>query len=191
MQVPLRSGGLETLHLVTGATVVNTDILLAVSPELFQSKRGRTVYDPRLGHLVDRQQIRFGKRVLEGLGKPRLEDTKENREIFAREFVQWAYELLERQRRQLERFHKRVPYVAPRQVEQEFKTRANGIVALDQLSSDDKRKVIALSQLETYFGHDFVYQLGKPRRQPRPQEKRRTHGWEPRHKRKANKREKW
>lgn len=185
LQVPMRSGGLETLHLVTGVTAVNTDILLEVAPERFVSKRGKTVYDPRNGYLVDVQQIRFGKRVLNGSGVPRLEDTDENRRLFAREFSQWAYELLERQRRQLERFHKRVPAVSRGQVEQELRSRAHGIVALDQLNSKDKQRVVALSKLETYLGDDFIYRLGKPRRQPRPEEKqRRHHGWKPKHKRK-------
>jgi len=189
LQVPLRSGGLETLHLVTGVTIVNADILLEVSPELFQSKRGKTVYDPRLGLVVDRQQIRFGKRILEGAGQPRLEDTNENRRLFIREYSRWAYEQLERQRRQLERFHKRVPSISPNQVEQELRSRADGIISLDQLDSKDKQRVIALSKLETYLGDDFIFRLGKPRRQPRPEEKR-HHGWKPTHKRKT-KREKW
>lgn len=185
LQVPLRSGGLETLHLVTGATAVNTDILLEVAPELFVGKRGKTVYDPRNGCLVDIQQVRFGKRILQGSGQPRLEDTNENRTLFAREYSHWAYEQLERQRRQLERFHKRVPAVSLHQVEQELRSRANGIVALDQLDSKDKQRVIALSKLETYLGDDFIYKLGKPRRQPRPDEKQQRHrGWKPKHKRK-------
>ncbi|MES2631166.1 MAG: helicase-related protein [Patescibacteria group bacterium] len=187
LQVPLRSGGLETLHLVTGATIVNTDILLEISPHLFESKRGRTVYDPRIGVVVDRQQVRFGKRVLEGAGVPRLEDTSENQKLFAREYVRWASEQLDKQRRELERFHKRVPFVSPEQVEQEFRARANGIVSLDQLKKEDKFRVIALSKLETYFGDDFIFKLGKPRRQPRPEE-RRKHGWAPKHKRKTIKR---
>lgn len=182
LQVPLRSGGLETLHLVTGATVVNTDILLEVAPELFSGKRSKTIYDPRLGCLVEKQQVRFKKRVLEGSGTPLLEDTPEHRQMFAKEYCLWAFEQLERQRRNLERFHKRVPRVTLQQVEQEFRARARGIVALDQLESKDKQRVIALSKLETYLGDDFVYRLGKPRRQPRPDEKR-QHGWKPKHKR--------
>ncbi|MFZ1250395.1 MAG: helicase-related protein [Candidatus Microsaccharimonas sp.] len=189
LQVPLRSGGLETLHLVTGVTIVNTDILLDVSPELFRSKRSKTIYDPRLGCLVDRPQIQFGKRLLEGSGQPRLEDTKENRTLFAREYSRWAFEQLEKQRRNLERFHKRVPSVSPQQVENELRNKAGGIVSLDQLDSKDKFRVIALSKLETYLGDDFIYKLGKPRRQPRPEEKRQR-GWKPKHKRKT-KREKW
>ncbi len=189
LQVPLRSGGLDTLHLVTGITIVNADILLEVSPDLFQSKRGRTVYDPRIGCLVDRQQIRFGKRILEGASQPRLEDTPENRKLFVREFSTWAYGMLERQRRDLERFHKRVPHVTIEQVAQDLRARADGIVSLDQLDSRDKQRVVALSKLETYLGDDFIFKLGKPRRQPRPEEKRQR-GWKPKHKRKT-KREKW
>ena len=183
LQVPLRSGGLETLHLVTGATMVNTDILLEVAPELFSGKRSKTIYDPRLGCLVEKQQVRFKKRILEGSGTPLLEDTPDHRRLFAKEYCQWAFEQLERQRRNLERFHKRVPRVTLQQVEQEFHARANGIVALEQLDSKDKQRVIALSKLETYLGDDFIFRLGKPRRQPRPDEKR-QHGWKPKHKRK-------
>jgi hypothetical protein len=189
LQVPLRSGGLETLHLVTGVTVVNTDLLLEISPHLFESKRGRTMYDPRMGCIVDRQQVRFGKRVLEGASVPRLENTNENQKLFAREYSRWAYDQLQKQHRELERFHKRVPMVPPERVEQELRARAGGIIALDQLSSTDKLRVISLSKLETYFGDDFIYNLGKPRRQPRPEEKRR-HGWTPKHKRKT-KYDKW
>lgn len=191
LQVPLRSGGLETLHLVTGVTVVNTDILLQISPQLFESKRGRTVYDPRMGLIVDRQQIRFGKRVLEGAGVPRLENTNENQKLFAREYARWAYEQLQKQHRELMRFHKRVPLVSPERVEQELRARADGIVALDQLPKEAKMKVLALSKLETYFGGDFIFNLGKPRRQARPEEKRR-HGWAPKHKRKIRREgDKW
>lgn len=186
LQVPLRSGGLETLHLVTGLTIVNTDILLDVSPNLFESRRGKTVYDPRLGCLVDKKQIRFGKRILEGSGEPRLEDTRENQQLFVKEFSRWAFDQLERQRRNLERFHKRVPSVPLPRVEQELRSRANGIVSLDQLDSRDKLRVVSLAKLETYHGDDFVYKLGKPRRQPRPEEKQQKnrHGWKPKHKRK-------
>ena len=192
LQVPLRAGGLETLHLVTGVTILNTAILLEVSPQLFEARRSKTVYDPRLGCLVDVQQVRFGKRILEGTREPRITDSNDTRQLFAREYVRWASEQLDRQRRNLERFHKRVPFIAPSRVEQEFKAIAKGIVSIDQLASKDKQRLIALTKLETYFGDDFIYKLGKPRRQPRPQEKseKRRHGWQAKNKRKP-KREKW
>jgi HrpA-like RNA helicase len=190
LQVPLRSGGLETLHLVTGVTLVNTDILLEISPHLFESKRGRTLYDPRMGSIVDRQQVRFGKRVLEGASVPRYEDSAENRKLFAREYSRWAFDQLTKQHRELERFHKRVPMVTIERVQQELRSKAPDVVTLEQLSGTDKQKVIALSKLETYFGADFIYNLGKPRRQPRPEDKRRK-GWAPKHKRKTKRDSKW
>jgi HrpA-like RNA helicase len=192
LQVPLRSGGLETLHLVTGVTMVNTDLLLEISPHLFVSKRGRTLYDPRMGSIVDRQQVRFGKRVLEGASVPRLEDSDENRKLFAREYSRWAYDQLDKQHRELERFYKRVPMVTPERVQQELRARASDIVSLDQLKGSDKLRVINLSKLEAYFGDDFIHNLGKPRRQPRPEERRK--GWAPKHKRKTirnNDKSKW
>jgi late competence protein required for DNA uptake (superfamily II DNA/RNA helicase) len=190
LQVPLRSGGLETLHLVTGVTMVNTDVLLEISPHLFESKRGRTLYDPRMGSIVDRQQVRFGKRVLEGASVPRYEDTPENRKLFAREYARWAFDQLTKQHRELERFHKRVPMVTLERIQQELRAKAPDVVTLEQLSGTDKQKVIGLSKLETYFGDDFIYNLGKPRRQPRPEDKRRK-GWAPKHKRKTKRDSKW
>jgi hypothetical protein len=190
LQVPLRSGGLETLHLVTGVTIVNTEVLLEISPHLFESKRGRTLYDPRMGSIVDRQQVRFGKRVLEGASVPRYEDSIENRKLFAREYSRWAFDQLTKQHRELERFHKRVPMVTIERVQQELRSKAPDVVTLEQLSGTDKQKVIALSKLETYFGADFIYNLGKPRRQPRPEDKRRK-GWAPKHKRKTKRDSKW
>jgi late competence protein required for DNA uptake (superfamily II DNA/RNA helicase) len=190
LQVPLRSGGLETLHLVTGVTMVNTDVLLEISPHLFESKRGRTLYDPRMGSIVDRQQVRFGKRVLEGASVPRYHDTPENRKLFAREYARWAFDQLTKQHRELERFHKRVPMVTLERIQQELRAKAPDVVTLEQLSGTDKQKVIGLSKLETYFGDDFIYNLGKPRRQPRPEDKRRK-GWAPKHKRKTKRDSKW
>ncbi len=183
LQVPLRSGGLETLHLLTGITVVNTDTLLELAPTTFEGKKTITVYDPRLGCLVDKQQIRFGKRTLLGTGQPRLEDTFENRRTFAREYAKWAFELVERQRQKLMLYYKNVPRITLQQVEGELRYRAGEIVSLDQLESKDKRKVIELSKLEAYLGDDFMHKLGKPRRQPKLEKKRRS-GWEPQHKRK-------
>jgi len=188
LQVPLRSGGLETLHLVTGVTVVKTDTLLELAPHLFESKKHITIYDPRLGCLVDKQLIKFGKRTLQGSGQPRLENTRENQQLFAREYTRWAYGLLDQQLQKLQLFHKGVPRIRIEQVQQEFRSRASGIVALDQLDSDGKRRLLALTKLETYLGDDFMHRLGR-RRQPKL-EKKRHHGWEPRHKRKF-KRDRW
>src|SRR5690606_8859991 len=75
LQVPTRSGGLETLHLVQGITAVNTDWLLELAPQLFDSRRSKTYYDPRTGSLSTRQLVRFGGKILEGSGTPITENT--------------------------------------------------------------------------------------------------------------------
>jgi hypothetical protein len=183
LQVPTFSGGLETLHLLQGITVVDVNWLLALAPDSFDNRRGKIYYDPRLGSLAERQQLRFGKKVLEGTSTPLLEDTRENRTLFVREFARWAYEQTERQRRQLERFHRRVPSVSQREVEQQVKVAAKGVVSVDQLNREEKRALIGLSRLETYFGDEFVRNLGEPHRHHAHEKRRR--GWTPRHKRRG------
>lgn len=187
LEVPTHSG-LQTLHLVTGVTAVNTDWLLELSPDVFATQKGRIFYDPRRSCLAERQQIRFGKKVIEGQSIPILEDTRENRALFIREYARWAHGQLERQQRNLARFHHKVPQVGLRDVEQAVKQSLGGIVSLDQLTGDNKRRAIALSKLETYLGDDFVQHLGRPRHEHHREEKRR--GWKPQHKRKYR-RDRW
>ncbi len=182
LQVPMRGGNLQTLHLVQGVTVVNTDWLLELAPKLFDTRKSRVTYDPRLGGLAKRQQIRFGKQILEGHGAPVLEDTSENRKAFVREFTAWAYQQIEAQRRNLEQFHRRVPSVPLSAVERAVKAQANGIVSIDQLPKREKRQFIALAKIESYFDENFFHRLGRPHRDhARPQQRRK--GWQPKHKR--------
>ena len=188
LEVPSHKG-LQTLHLVTGVTAVSTDWLIELSPDMFANRRGKIFYDPRLGCLAERQQVRFGKKVLEGQSKPVLEDTRENHALFVREYAAWAYSQLQRQQRNLSRFHRNVPEIRLREVEQVVKQSLQGIISLDQLTSDSKRKAIALSKLETYLGDDFMSHLGAPRREHHGHEKRKR-GWKPQHKRKY-KRDNW
>ena len=181
LQVPMRGGNLQTLHLVQGVTVVNTDWLLELAPQLFDTRKSRLVFDPRIGGLAERQQIRFGKRVLEGYGRPVLEDTNENRQAFVREFTAWAYQQIDAQRRNLEQFHRRVPAVPQNVVEREVKSRSQDIVSIDQLPKHQKRQFMALAKLETYFDDNFFHRLGRPHRDhARPQHRRK--GWKPKHK---------
>lgn len=187
LQVPTRGGGLETLHLVTNVTVVDTDWLLEIAPELFANRRGTVLYDPRLGTLAERQQIRFGKRVIEGQSHPLLDNTRENHTLFVHEYAKWAYSQVERQRRSLQRFHRHIPSVSLRQVEQAVKQRVHDIVSLDQLSSQEKKHVIALSKLESYLGDDLMSRLGAPNHSRYHHEKEHRKGWLPRHKRKYRK----
>jgi hypothetical protein len=120
--------------------------------------------------------------MLEGQSTPLLDDTRENQALFVREYAKWAHGQIERQSHALSRFHRRVPQVSLREVEQAVKQSLGGIVSLDQLTPDNKRRAIALSKLETYAGDDFMHHLGSPRRE-KPHMERRRRGWIPKHKR--------
>ncbi|MNY33378.1 hypothetical protein D3C86_1676560 [compost metagenome] len=89
--MPTRSGGLETLHLVQGLTVVNTEWLLELAPQHFSSRRGKTYYDPRAGALMTRQLVRFGGRVLEGASDPVEGDSPKYRREFNDAFATYPF----------------------------------------------------------------------------------------------------
>ncbi len=180
LEVPLRGGKLETLHLVQAVTAVNTEWLLELAPDSFDTRKSKIVYDPRVGGLVRRQQVRMGKQVLQGMSTPVIEDTPENRQTFRREFAAWAHRQVEKQRRNLENFHRYVPKVSLEQVEREVKQKIADVVSIDQLSKRDKRQAVDLAKIETYFDDDFFHRLGKPRNK---HFKRR--GFLPRHKQKS------
>lgn len=190
LQVPTRSGGLETLHLVQGVTVVQTDWLIELAPQLFSSRRGKTFYDPRSGTLATRQLVRFGGQVLEGSSMSLTDDTPENRRLFAEMFAAWVYEQLEKERRVLNRYHaKRVPEIPLRQLQQQVKSIAQGIVALDQLSSSQKAALMNLTKLHTHLGSEFMAKLGATHRHRHADHDQHRHrGWRPGHKRKYDRR---
>ena len=181
LEVPTHRGELETLRLVNEVTVVDTRWLLELAPNLFGNRRGQIFYDAREGCLAERQQIRLGKKVIQGQAVPILDDTRENRTLFVREFAKWATSQLEWQSRQLSRYRRKVPRISVKQVEQEVKQRAGGIVSIDQLSSEDKRSLMALANLETFLGDEYYQDLGEPRHDRHEPKRRR--GWIPKHKR--------
>lgn len=190
LQVPTRSGGLETLHLVQGLTVVNTEWLLDLAPQLFASRRGKVYYDPRAGRLMTRQLVRFGGRVLEGASEPVEGESPKYRREFNDAFASWAYEQLEKERRTLGRYHtKRIPSVPLRQIQQQVRQIAGHVSSLDQLTPEQKVRLLNLAKLHTHLGSDFMASVGTTFRgaPPRLQEQSRR-SWQPRHKRKYDRR---
>lgn len=179
LQVPTRSGGMEVLRLVTGATAVDTDWLVDLAPQMFAGRRGTVVYDPRLGGLAERQQVRFGKRVLEGRAVPITDNSSQNQKVFLREYAKWAHAQLERQQRAFSRFKEgNVPKIRLSQVEQEVKQIASGVISLDQLSPDEKRSLLSLAKLTTYVGDDFFRPDSNKRFKRRSFDgQRRRRGW--------------
>ncbi len=190
LQVPTRSGGLETLHLVQGLTAVNTEWLLELAPQLFASRRGKVYYDPRAGRLMTRQLVRFGGRVLEGASEPVEGDSPKYRRDFNDAFATWAYEQLEKERRTLGRYHtKRIPSVPLRQLQQQVRHIAGHVSSLDQLESEQKVRLLNLSKLHAHLGSDFMASVGTTSRSSsfrHDEQSRRS--WQPRHKRKYDRR---
>lgn len=189
LQVPTRSGGLETLNLVQGITAVRTDWLIDLSPELFSSRRAKTFYDPRSGTLANRQLVRFNGQVLEGSSTPLADNSPENQRLFVDMFAAWAYEQLEKERRVLGRYHaKRIPAVPLRQLQQQVKAIAHGIISIDQLLPQQKVSLMNLAKLHTHLGTDTMAKIGVSHRRKHHPEPNRQHGWQPPHKRKYNRR---
>lgn len=184
LEVPTRSGDLETLKLVNGLTVVDTRWLTDLSPGVFTSQRGKVVYDPRLGGLAERQQVRIGKRVLEGRSTAVTDNSSHNQRLFVREFSKWAHSQLERQAYGLSKFHSRVPRVSIRQVEQQVKQLAGDVISVDQLSPDQKRSLMGLVQLETYLDEGSLARLSGPGKSRHHQDRRRR-SWKSKHKKKS------
>lgn len=189
LQVPTRSGGLETLSLVQGLTAVQTDWLIDLAPEVFASRRGKTFYDPRTGMLATRQLVRFGGQVLEGNSTPITEQTTENKRLFGEAFAAWAYEQLEKERRTLGRYHtKRVPTIPLRQLQQQVRAVAGDVTAIDQLPSQQRQSLINLAKLHTHLGTDFMASLGATHRESHHPDRSRRRGWRAPHKRKYDRR---
>lgn len=189
LQVPTRSGGLETLNLVQGVTAVSTDWLIQLAPQLFAPRRGKAFYDPRSGTLATRQLVRFGGQVLEGSSEPVQGNTPENRRLFSDAFAGWAYEQLERERRSFAKYHtKRIPAVPLRQLTQIVRSIAGHAVSLDDLSPVQKTELMAQAKLHTHLGNDFMAQLGASHSGQRHHEQSRSRGWQPKHKRKYDRR---
>ncbi len=188
LQVPTRSGGLETLNLVQNLTAVSPEWLVDLAPHLFAGRRGKAFYDPRTGMLTTRQLVRFGGQVLEAGGEPVLENTPEARRLFVEAFSTWAHEQLEKERRSYARFHtKRIPPVPLRQLQQQVKATAGGVISLSELTSQQRANLMDLSKLHTHLGNDFMAQVGTTRHSHH-HEQSRSRGWQPKHKRKYDRR---
>lgn len=189
LQVPTRSGDLETLHLLQGMTAVSTDWLTELAPQLFAPRRGKPYYDPRSGTLSMRQLVRFGGQVLEGSGMPLTEKNPETKRLFTDALAAWIQEQLEKERRNLGRHHTgRIPSIPLRQIQQQVKALAVDAISLDELSPEIRRSLMGLTKLDTHLGSRFMAQLGTTRREPRHENSRPHHGWQPPHKRKYDRR---
>jgi late competence protein required for DNA uptake (superfamily II DNA/RNA helicase) len=160
LEVPTRDGSLQTLHLVQGATAVKSEWLLALSPEEFTAKRGKMVYDPRLGTLVIKQMIRAGKRTVEGVSIPVSQNTKQNQKFFQDALAKWIYSQLETEKRKLEGSHaKRIPNIPYPRIKSMVNSLTGGVIDIEHLAPHKKKGLFALTKLETHLGTDFMNQV--------------------------------
>ncbi|QQG51317.1 MAG: ATP-dependent RNA helicase [Candidatus Saccharibacteria bacterium] len=188
LQIPTPKGDLETLHLVQGVTAVNPAWLEGLVPHLFTSKPGKIYYDNDQGALVMRQVVKFNGRTVEGAGVPITDSNPRTRRMFADLYGAWLYERLERERRNLRKSHnRRIPAVLLRQLQKQVRTITGGAISLGELSRQQRAELESLGKMQTHLGDAFMAKLGTSRKGgDRSGQQRR--GWEPRHKRKYDRR---
>lgn len=183
LQIPTRSGELETLHLVQGITAVNTAWLEDLAPNVFKSRRAKIVYDPAIGGLAERQQVRFGGQVLVGGSAPVRGNTPRNRRAFRDAFADWAYEQLRRQSSAKSRFSRRqMPPISIGDLRQQVERIAGGVTNIDQLDNAHRAQLLALADIKSYSGGR------RERGEDHSHHSKRRKGWQPKHKRKYDRR---
>jgi len=186
LQVPTHGGALQTLHLVQSITAVNTKWLSELAPNLFETKRGRTVYDPNIGSLVIRQQVRYNGKTLEGSGIIVTDNKPENQKNFQNAFAIWTHDRLESERRSLGKLYaKRIPSITLPQLKQQVRAIVGRFISIESLNHDERQSLMALSRLQTHLGSDFMARLGTSKRSSHQPGRHHAHkGWKPGHKRK-------
>jgi HrpA-like RNA helicase len=193
LEVPMRDGTLQTLHLVQGITTVKTDWLIAIDPDQFSAGRGKMAYDPRLGALVVRQQIRVGKKTFEGISVPIEDNSKQNRKFFQEALAKWIYGQLENEKRKLEGSHaKRIPNIPFAKVKSDVNYLSGGVINVEDIPSEKRKELFALARLESYFGTDFMNQVAASFTARRAPGRHHAHrGWKPPHKQRQKHNERW
>ena len=188
LQVPIRDGTLKTLHLVQDVTVVNVDWLAELSPEQFASKRGKMVYDPRSGGLVIRQQVRAGKKILEGSGIAVTKNTKQNQKFFQESLAKWLHSQLEKESRALAASHsKRIPQIPLPQLYRRVQSLTGGSITIASLRPEARKELMSLSKLATHLGVDFMSHIATSHRRNHSPGRHNAHrGFKPLHKRRGH-----
>jgi hypothetical protein len=189
LQIPTPKGDLETLHLVQGVTAVDPSWLEGLVPHLFTTKPGKIYYDNDQGALVMRQVVKFNGRTVEGAGAPITDSNPRTRRMFADLYGAWLYEKLERERRNLRKSHnRRIPAVLLRQLQKQVRTITGGAISLGELSRQQRAELEALGKMQTHLGDAFMAKLGASRKGGDGRHGQQRRGWEPRHKRKYDRR---
>ena len=193
LEVPTRDGTLQTLHLVQGATAVSPEWLVTLAPEQFNVKRGKMVYDPRVGALVIKQNIQAGRLTIEGSSSVVTHNSKQNQKFFQEALSKWIYGQLENEKRKLEASHsKRIPNIPLPRIKMAVNNLASGVIDIENLTSAKRTELFALTKLQSHFGTDFMNQVASSysnRHQPGRHNAHR--GFKPAHKQRRKHQERW
>ncbi|HSH17919.1 MAG TPA: helicase-related protein, partial [Candidatus Saccharimonadales bacterium] len=163
LEVPTPSG-LEILHLVTDITAVNPAWLQELAPDLFKVGSGKVYFDPYLGTLAERKQIRFRGRNIDVTGTPVLERTPANEKLFMSQYASWLSQQLASQRQALTAVNfQRIPPVPLKAIEAKVRRIAQGAISVAELPKKERIELYKLAKLESWLDQELVESLNAPR----------------------------
>jgi pre-mRNA-splicing factor ATP-dependent RNA helicase DHX38/PRP16 len=162
LEVPT-PGGLEVLHLVNDLTVVNPAWLQETAPDSFKVSRGQIYFDPFLGTLAERKNVRYRGRTIDVSGTPVLERTGHIEKLFISEYAKWVQQQLEKQRKDLASINfRRIPSIPVKQIEERVRNYADGAISVAELPKAQRIELHKLARLENWLDQDFVDSLNTP-----------------------------
>lgn len=187
LEIPTAKG-LEVLHLVQDVTSVDPAWLEEVAPHLFDVRPGKIYYDGQLKALTRRQIVKFNGKPIEGASTPITESTARNQQLFVDLYTKWIYDKLERERRSMQNgYSRKVPSVPFHEVQDRVRSLVAGVLSLDELSPERRREVQKLSIMRSYLDDHFLTKIAAVR-SAKYRHQDSHHAWQPRHKRKFERR---
>lgn len=183
LQIPTAKG-LETLHLVQAISAVNPSWLEALAPHLFSVQPGKIYYDPYTKNLAMRQLVRLNGKLIEGISSVVVTATPRNKQLFFELYTKWMHDKLDRDRRIMQHnYRRKLPVVTLRDVREKARPMVDGVVSLNGLPAEIRKKLRKLSDIKTYVDEQLLSKVSYERRRGYDGK----HGrrpWQSRHKRK-------
>lgn len=158
LQVPNPKGGLEVISLVQNVTSVPAKILTELAPDKFVEHGHNYYYDQKLQGLARATQLRMGRHVIIGDGGPVTKTSPQNVKLFRRELASWLLERLQKQRRGIAYRYKNVPQITTKDVARALRDMPP-VVNLQQMTSEERKYVVSLMKLHSFWGEDFHRRL--------------------------------
>lgn len=161
LEIPIGEG-LETLHLVNELTAVEPRWLYELAPDIFKVSKGSTYYDPHLGMLAQKSQVKYRARGFEVTGTPLLDRTPETKRQFTAFYSAWVFGQLEHERQLIAATTgQHIPQVPRKRIEQRVQAIAEGAITVHELSKQQRMALSTLTKLATYFGSDAIPEIPK------------------------------